>query len=461
MRASVWDDIVSAAESHNQPGEFTALIGWEWTSLIDGANQHRVVFTPDGGDVARRFIPFSAIDSPHPEDLWTFLEETSEATGARFIAMPHNSNVSKGTMFPLVDSAGDPIDADYARRRMLWEPVVEITQNKGDSETHPVLSPTDEFADFETFPSLIDTRPRSDKTPTTTDGDYVRGALRRGLEIEAETGINPYAFGVIGSTDAHTGLSSVAEGDSWLTGVRDATVPGRQSARALPSVTGWTTSAQGLAAVWSDSNTREAIYEAFKRREVYATTGPRISVRVFAGWDFDEDDLTAPDFVNQGYARGVPMGGDMTPSPDGGSPTFLIVAERDPATIGLDRVQIIKGWIDGDGETHERIHNVAWSGRGGDKAEALSPLPSTVDLSTGDYDRTSGAEGLSTAWRDPDFDPAQSAFYYLRVLEAPTPRHSLLDAIAMGADPEITGMPPVIQERVYTSPIWYRPGPSQ
>lgn len=457
LRRSVWGRVIDAAERHNEPGRFTTLIGWEWSSLVNGANLHRIVFTPAKGSVAKKFLPYSSFNSPRPEDLWAFLERTSKATGAEFVAIPHNSNVSKGTMFAAVDSTGKPIDAKYAQTRIKWEPVIEITQIKGDSETHPLLSPTDEFADFEFYPHLLDTRPGVDRTPTVTVGDYTRSALQRGLEIEQKAGVNPYKFGLTGATDSHTSMASAEENNFWgKTGIDS--IPENKQGEALSGSSGWDMSASGLTAVWARKNTRGSITAAFKRKEVYATTGPRIGVRFFGGWNFQAKDAKIPDIADAGYAKGVPMGADLKSGKKGASPSFLVTALRDPVGANLDRIQIIKGWVDSEGKSREKIYNVALSdGRKVNRRGRTKSVGNTVDLKTGKYTNSIGNPQLSAVWRDPDFDPRLRAFYYVRVIQIPTPRHSLLDALALGIKPKQTKHPLTIQERAYTSPIWYTP----
>jgi hypothetical protein len=460
IQTGAWQEIIDAAQRHNQPGRFTTFIGWEWSSIPTGANLHRVVFTPDAGETARQFLPFGSDLGQYPQDLWSFLEETQARTGARFIAIPHNSNISKGYMYARTTLRGEPIDAVYARRRMRWEPVSEVTQIKGDSETHPALSPDDVFADFERYQHYIQ---QEAQTYEPAAGDFMRSALKSGLALERETGVNPYRFGVIGSTDSHAGLSSAEEDNFWGKFARDSTPETKLSSDSIggSGVNGWDMSASGLAAVWATGNTREEIFAAFQRRELYATTGPRIKVRVFAGWHFDDAGVAASDFARSGYERGVPMGGVVRSPPGGEALQLLIRAEQDPTTAGLDRVQVIKGWVDGRGREHERIYNVAWSGQqSGQRKVAdngeLPAITNTVDLDTGSWDDSIGESSLAVLWRDPDFDPSQAAFYYLRVLQVPTPRHSLLDSLALQS--ELPGdVPATIQERAYTSPIWYSP----
>lgn len=454
MMREAWGEIVDAAEAHYQPGTFTSLIGWEWTSTPGGANLHRVVLTDAGAEQARGFLPVSSGQSPYPDDLWAWLDETSAATGARFLSIPHNSNVSKGLMFPDITLRGEPVDADHARARMRWERIVEVTQIKGDSEAHPLLSPDDEFADFETYPFHLQT----DAQEYAPDaGDYARSALRRGLAHGAAVGINPFQFGMIGSTDSHSGLSTAAE-DAFGGKMATDSIPERKDDVVISGfATGWTMSASGLAAVWAEENTREAIVEAMHRRETYGTSGPRIGVRFFGGWEFSEADLEAEDVAAAGYGKGVPMGGELVTAPDGAAPRFLAVAHKDPSGANLDRVQIVKGWLDADGATHERVFDVAWSGERQPGADGKLPaVGNTVDLETARYANSIGAATLSTVWEDPSFDAGQPSFYYVRVIEIPTPRHTLYDAVALGRDVPDYG-PSTLQERAYTSPIWYWP----
>jgi hypothetical protein len=453
IREPGWAVQVEAAERNNRPGTFTAMIGWEWTSTPGGLNLHRVVFTDADGDVARQFLPFNFYDSNRPEDLWNFFEETRERTGADFIAMPHNSNLSNGLMFDLTDSDGNPFTAAYAARRARWEPVVEITQYKGTSETHPSLSPRDEFASYEIRERLLGPGPAMPEP-----GSFVRSALGRGLAEQARIGVNPFRFGLIGSTDSHTGFSSVRE-DDFLGKMGEDLFPAER-ANVNPDIVfpAWDMSASGLAGVWADSNTRRGIFDAFRRREVFATTGPRISLRLFAGYGFEPGDDRARDFAEIGYRRGVPMGGVLTGDSAGRAPQFVIRAVRDPRGANLDRVQVVKGWLGADGEMHERVYDVVWSGDRRIGADGHLPaVGNTVDLSTGRYRNTIGAAELAVLWRDPDFDPAQSAFYYVRVLEIPTPRHHVFDMLALGMDPASSNRPATIQERAFSSPVWYRP----
>ena len=434
---NAWERMLDAAEHHHQRGEFTTLVGWEWSSNPGGANLHRVVVTDATPDVARTILPFGSNDSPYPVDLWAWLEDTEAATGARFLAIPHNSNISRDLMFGRTRLNGDPVDAAYARTSARWEPVVEVTQIKGDSEAHPSLSPDDPFAGFEPYP-FYHQRVRTDEY-IVGPGDFARSGLRQGLELEGETGVNPYQFGMIGSTDSHTGLATAEEPNFWGKMAYDS-IPERKRNLALgKGPTGWMMQAGGLAAVWATENSRAAILDAFRRREVYATTGPRIQLQVQA-------------IHADGGATA--MGGEY----DAGdaAPTFRITAMRDPASGNLDRIQMVKGWLDSQGDSHERVIDVVWSGGRQPVDGVLPAVGDSVDRRTGRFANTIGAPSLSADWLDPSFDPHQRAFYYVRVLEIPTPRHSLLDAIALGMDRATEG-PDVIQERAYSSPIWQRP----
>lgn len=446
-----WHRLLEAADAHNDPGTFTAFAGWEWTSQPGGANLHRVVISTADEQTGSGFLPFGSNDSPFPEDLWAWLAETQTAHDVRFVAIPHNPNVSRGLMFDTVTLRGKDIDADYAERRLRFEPIVEVTQIKGDSETHPDLSPDDEFASFESYQFLL--AAESERMPA-VEGDYVRAALRTGLGLEQDLGVNPFKLGMIGSTDSHTGLATAEEPNFWGKFSYDS-VPEKKGSHGLGSASGWDMSAAGLAAVWATANTRDDILDAMYRREVYATTGPRIRVRFFGGFSFSEEDLEA--IAEQGYAKGVPMGGTMEATEAAAAPAFLVEAVRDPASGQLDRIQIVKGWVDAEGSTQEKIYDVAWSeGRVRDADGTLPPIPDEVDRRTGRSSSQQGAAVLSALWTDPDFSAEQGAFYYARVLQVPSARHSLLDQIALGVE-NAEDFPAVIQERAYTSPIWYQP----
>jgi hypothetical protein len=477
---SVWGEIMAAADRHNEPGKFTAFMGWEWSSTPGGANLHRVVVMREGKEKGEQFIPYTSLDSDKPEDLWKWLDNTTAKTGANFIAIPHNSNISQGLMFPLQDSEGNVISKEYAATRMKWEPLVEMTQIKGDSETHPNLSPTDEFADYETYDHLIAVEGAEarnmftdgflgqlseqdrelilkNKQHVAKAGDYARSALKRGLVIEDRIGANPYKFGMIGSTDSHTAMASAEETNFHGKMAIDST-PETKLKDVIPGTPGWDMGAAGLVAVYAEQNTRESLFAAMQRKEVYATTGPRIQLRFFGGWDYLPSDVSASDMVAIGYKKGVPMGSDLSKAPAGKAPSFMITAMKDPVDANLDRVQVVKGWVDKEGNPHEKVFDVALAdGRTVGTDGKVTPVGNTVDLKTGKYTNSIGDAQLATVWTDPEFDPGLSAFYYVRVLQIPTPRHTLFDTIALGIDPKESGNPATIQERAYSSPIWYKP----
>ena len=454
FRRSVWEQVCNTADRHYDPGRFTAFIGYEYTPPTQHAkapNFHRIIIFEGNAKEAGKVLPFSYIDSTDIEDLWAFLSNY-EKGGGKVLAIPHNGNLSSGKMFQLLDIDGSPFSADYAGRRARWEPLYEVTQYKGDAETHPLLSPTDEFADFETWNGPIFNRTPLDKRAEQKRYEYARSALKLGLDQKSKLGVNPFKFGMIGSTDAHTSLSTAAEENVW--GKTSMMEP--SAYRAYDS---WRYSASGYAGVWAQKNTRASIFAAMRRKEVYASTGPRITVRFFGGWDFAEKDAFDPDVARIGYARGVPMGGDLTNSGNGGSPVFLVRAVKDPDGANLDRAQVIKGWRSAAGELHERVYDVAVSdGRtipeGGGK---VKPVGSTVDVDNATYDNTIGDPELAVVWTDPDFDPEELAFYYVRVIEIPKPRWTAYDRKFFKLKDLPVNIPMVVQDRAYTSPIWYTP----
>ncbi len=459
LRESVWEGVARAADSHNEPGVFTAFVGWEWSSITDGANLHRVVFMDEGADRAKKFVPYSLFDSDRPEALWAWLEKTEKETQANFVAIPHNGNVSKGKTFDTVDSDGNRIDQVYAKTRQRWEPVYEMTQIKGDGETLAALSPNDEFAEFETYSHAMDTRSGVDSKLKEDKGDYARSALLRGLKIEQEAGVNPYKFGMIGASDSHSGVSAVEE-DNFGGKFPVDSFPEGKTTGLTPGVTGLDVSAAGLSAVWSSDNSRKSIMEAFKRREVYGTTGPRIQLQFFGGWDFSRTDADAKDFSAVGYRSGVPMGGQLFQAQAGSAPNFLIRAVKDPIDANLDRVQVVKGWLDSNGQTQEKVFNVLASDHRKIVNNQVDAVGSTVNVKTASYRNSIGDAELTTFWVDPEFNPKQRAFYYVRVLQIPTPRHTLYASVAMKRAPD-EGVEVEIQERAYSSPIWYTPNSSQ
>ncbi len=458
-----WQRTVAAAESFNQPGVFTAFIGYEWTSLVRGNNLHRVVVYRDGGDKGGQMVPFTTVEpagSTTPRDLWAWLENYEKTTGGDVLAIAHNGNLANGIMFPMnKQSDGKRLDADYVRLRDKWEPLYEVTQIKGDGEAHPFLSPNDEFADYETW-DIGNLDVSEAKTDSMLAGEYAREALKRGLALEEKYGVNPYKFGMIGSTDSHTSLATTQEDNFFGKHSGAEPNPERMTHPFMKTengtLMGWQMVASGLAAVWATDNTREALFDAMERKETYATTGSRMMVRLFGGWEFTAQDLASRQPAFAGYGKGVPMGGDLPPRGDARAPTFMVYALRDPIGANLDRIQIVKGWQEG-GELKEKVYDVVWSGDRQPGADGKLPaVGNTVDAATASWTNTIGASELGQVWTDPDFDPGQRAVYYARVLEIPTPRWSTYDAFRFGISiPE--GAPVSTQERAYTSPIWYTP----
>ena len=463
---SVWKQYTATAEKYNEPGRFTAMIGYEWTSVPGGNNLHRNVLFRDGKDKADQVFPFSSWQSEDPEKLWAWMDAYEKKTGGRMLAIPHNGNLSNGRMFELTDFSGQPLTRDYAERRARWEVLQEIVQTKGASETHPTLSPNDEFAGdmgiagWEYGNLTLEGKL---ETPEMRPTMYLRGGLMRGLEQEAKLGVNPFKFGMIGSSDVHTSLTAIEEDNFFGKEIMDEPSPQRWDHVTKEGLGkkryGWQQLAAGYAAVWATENTREALWDAMQRKEVYGTSGTRMTVRFFGGWDFNPADARGHDIAAAGYAKGVPMGGDLAKAPAGKAPTFLVAAAMDPMSGNLDRIQIVKGWLGKDGRAQERIYDVAWSdverrkrGRNG-KVPAVG---NTVDVKTATWTNTIGDPELSAAWTDPDFDPSQRAFYYARVLEIPTPRWTNYDAVRFNVkmSPDV---PMTQQERAWTSPIWYGP----
>ena len=461
---SVWQRVVDAAEKYNDPGNFTTIIGFEWTSLVKGNNLHRNVLLRDNANRALQVLPMvtqKPVGSTDPLDLYDWLENYEETTGGSALAIAHNGNLSNGLMFPIdAQYTGKAIDANYVTLRNKWEPLYEWTQIKGDGETHPLLSPQDEFADYETWDAgNLDLSQA--KTDAMLPTEYAREALKNGLILETKLGTNPYMFGAIGSTDAHTSLAAVEEDNYFGKSTNAEPSPTRMqhpfSKTDKGVFEGYELVASGYTGVWARENTREAIWDAMARKEVYATTGPRMIVRFFGGWAYTDNDLKSRAPAFRGYEKGVPMGGELRAAEGNKAPTFMVYALRDPIGANLDRIQIIKGWLDADGKTHEKVYNVTWSGdRKADRNGKIKPVGNTVDLKNATWYNTIGASELATVWTDPDFDPSEKAFYYARVMEIPTPRWVVYDAFRYGLDipkgAETTG-----QERAYTSPIWYNP----
>jgi len=461
---AAWDEMIDAAEKYDDPGRFTAFIGYEWTSNTSGYNLHRVVIFRDDATKASMVEPFTTVaplGSDNPADLWKWLNMYEDKTGGRVLAIAHNGNLSNGIMFPIVDSfTGKPFDRAYAQTRAKWEPLYEATQIKGDGEAHPYLSPTDEFADYETWDqgNLDLSEAKKDEM---LQYEYARSGLQTGLQLEKKLGVNPYKFGMIGSTDSHTGLATAEEENFF--GKHSGTEPGPDRYKHPMAQIGdlkyesWAMASSGYAAVWAKENTREAIFDAMMRKETYATTGPRMLVRFFGGWDFTAEDAMSRLPANEGYMKGVPMGSDLPKAGAGKAPTFLVAALKDPLSGNLDRIQIIKGWMDASGERQEKIYNVAWSGdRTVGSDGKLPAVGNTVDVGNATWTNTIGAPELITVWTDPDFDLAVPAVYYARVLEIPTPRWMAYEAKRFNLDlPSEIEM--TTQERAYTSPIWYTP----
>ena len=490
FKRSVWEGVIASAQRHNDPGKFTAFIGYEWSARDAQRMVHRNVLFAGGPEEALQVLPYSRFDSDDPEDLWAYLQDYEDRTGGRVMAIPHNANLSGGNMFKLGTFDGKPLTETYARTRSRWEPLLEATQIKGDSETHPFLSPADEFSDYETWPPLSGftsskggdksakdgDKSAKDGDKSAKDGDksakdvtkgakdgqgvafkrteetsYARSALKLGLEQEAKLGVNPFKFGMIGSTDSHTALATADEDTFWGKMGLNEPSPYRSAIQ-------WYYSASGYAGVWATENTRESLFAAMRRKETYATTGPRMTVRFFGGWGYAAEDAARSDLAQAGYAGGVPMGGDLAHGPEGKSPSFLVRAVKDPDGANLDRVQVIKGWRDGQGKLHEKIYDVALSdGRVQDGAGKVEPVGNTVDVKDASYANSIGDPELAVVWKDPDFNGAESAFYYVRVLEIPTPRWTAYDAKHYGLKDLPENIPMITQERAYTSPIWYTP----
>jgi len=480
-RHSVWQKAIALADSHNEPGKFTAFIGYEWTSWY--YDLHRVVIFKDSQKEVGQVIPFSHFDSADPEDLWAYLDAYEKKTGGAVLAIPHNGNRSAGVMFALENAKGIPLTSSYAKTRSRWEPLYEVTQIKGDGETHPVLSPTDEFADYETLPStnthqyeaiikernlihydawIAKYRAEGRNPGWLRRYEFARSALKLGLAQQATLGVNPFKFGMIGSTDAHSSLAAVDENNFWGKWGESAPHKNRILGSWRPAnkkgTPGWRMNAAGYAAVWAEENTREALFAAMKRKETYATTGPRMTVRFFGGWDYEEEDAFRPDLASIGYSKGVPMGGDLTNAPKGKAPRFLIHVVKDPEGANLDRLQVIKGWYDKNGGLTEKIYNVALSdGRKENWRDKVKSVGNTVSIEDASYTNSIGDPELTVVWKDPGFNKDELAFYYLRVLEIPTPRWTAYDAKFFGIKDIPKEVPMITQERAYTSPIWYSP----
>ena len=459
---TIWEHYLKAADKYNEPGVFSAIIGYEWTSTDGGYNLHRNVLYRDGSDLARQMLPYTAAESFNPEDLWKWMARYENKTGGRILAIAHNGNLSNGLMFPEINpETKKPLTKDYVETRAKWEPLYEVTQMKGDGEAHPFLSPNDEFADYETWDkgNLGPVK----KENSMLQYEYAREALKNGLKLEAKHGTNPYKFGLIGSTDSHTSLAT-AEEDNFFGKATHKEPSAHRWEKPVYQfgeivTMGWEQTGSGYTGVWATENTREAIFDAMARKEVYATTGPRMTVWFFGGWKFETADASKRAPGRIGYSKGVSMGGDLGQGPSGKSPSFLVAALKDPYSGNLDRIQIVKGWLDSKGKTHEKVYNVAWGDadkRKLDKKGKVPPVGNTVDVKNATWSNTIGDPELITVWKDPDFDPKVSAFYYARVMEIPTPRWTAYDAKRYGVKMS-KEVPMTTQERAYTSPIWYTP----
>jgi hypothetical protein len=460
-----WDETIAAAEKFNDPGRFTAFIGYEWTSNTGGNNLHRNVIFRDNADKASQVEPFVTMKpfgSDNPVDLWKWMDDYEKKTGGSVLAIAHNGNLSNGLMFPVVEQFGKAVDREYAENRAKWERLYEATQTKGDGEAHPFLSPNDEFADFEKWDKgNLDGSVAKKKEML--EFEYARSAFKNGLKLEEKLGVNPYKFGLVGSSDAHTGLAAMEEDNFFGKTTPQEPSPERLTATFIDNdktgvkIMDWEVCSAGYAAVWAEENTRASIWDAMQRKETYATTGSRMVVRFFGGWDFEKADANSRNPGMTGYTKGVPMGGDLHGAPEGKSPSFLVAAMKDPIGANLDRIQVIKGWLDAKGELQEKVHDVVWGGDRQPGADGKLPsVGSTVDLENATWTNTIGASELITVWKDPDFDAKLKAFYYVRVIEIPTPRWTAYDAKRFGVKP-LEGTRMTITERAYTSPIWYTP----
>ena len=468
MQRTVWDRQIDAAEKHNEPGLFTAFIGFEWTSLNTEeapSNLHRVVIFKDDRDRANSVVPFSAYDSVDPEDLWAWMQQYEDETGGRIMAIPHNGNLSNGLMFDTETLGGEPLTREYAETRMKWEPIYEVTQIKGDGETHPLLSPTDAWADYGTWDKgdIAGVKPKTDDM---LPKEYARSALQMGLKLEGELGVNPFKFGMIGSTDAHTSIPSTREENYWGKFAGGEPMPDRWEHYVIKAFSGddslstfaYEELASGLAAVWARENTRDALFEGMQKKETYATTGTRITVRFFGGWDYAQDEVFRPDAVEIGYKKGVAMGGDLPARGESAAPTFMVGAMKDPWSGNLDRIQVVKGWVNAEGNLQERVFDVVCADDRAitDAHQCDGDVGNTVDEKEATYLNNIGDAELRAVWSDPEFDASLRAVYYARVLEIPTPTWQAYDQEFF--EMEMSGDVPLThQERAYTSPIWFTP----
>ena len=450
LKRTIWDEYIAITDEYYEPGKFTTLVGYEWSSQPNMSNLHRNIIFRSSKELP---VPFSYFDSGRPEDLWAWMDK-QRSDGHTLLAIPHNGNLSNGVMFAMEDSDGKPITKEYAQTRMRNERLTEIVQTKGQSETHPQVAPDDEFAGFEIWTKPV-AGPGTVKIKAT---NYVRNAFKNGMLLEQSIGINPFKYGVVGGGDIHTSIVSHEEYQHTGEHNLKSGTPRERLLEQLPNEPSKIEQGTaGLSNVWAEENTRESIYDAMDRGETWATSGPRITVRVFAGFGFNADNMQRADWVEKGYSEGVPMGGELSGAAQGQTPSLMIWALKGPNSGNLDRVQVIKGWIDDKGEAHDKIYNVAWSGDRQTNAKGkLAAVGNTVDISNASYTNSIGSAELKTVWTDPEFNPEFATFYYLRVLEIPTPRWSTYDAKALGIEPP-EGFPATIQERAWTSPIWYKP----
>jgi uncharacterized protein DUF3604 len=458
---TMWTKNTAIAEKYNEPGRFTTLIGFEWTSNAGGGdNLHRNIIYRGGKSEADKVVPYTTFQSENPEDLWKWMAEWEKTTGGKILAIPHNGNLSNGRMFALNTFGGDPITKAYADERQKWEPLFEVIQMKGQSEAHPSIATTDEFVkNYELWDRGNLTM--TPKKPGQLNFEYARDALKNGLKVEQEVGSNPFKYGLAGGTDTHNALVAAEEDNFFSKFPASEPKADRWNEDALKMgdrvMKGWEITGAGYTAVWATGNTRAELFDAMMRRETYATSGPHMIVRFFGGYDFAQADATRTPAAT-GYAKGVPMGADLPAAPAGKAPTFLIAALKDRFSGNLDRIQIIKGWVDKSGQTHDKIFDVVWGNKDRRKIVngKLTPVGNTVDVATATWTNTIGDPELITVWKDPEFDPSVRAFYYARVLEIPTPRWTAYDAayFKVKMDPKV---PMTTQERAFTSPIWYTP----
>ncbi|TFU03552.1 DUF3604 domain-containing protein [Polymorphobacter arshaanensis] len=452
---SAWNKTIAIADKYNDPGKFTALIGYEWTVNAGGGdNLHRNIIYRDDATYAGQMLPLTTFQTQDPEKLWEWMAKYEGKTGGKVIAIPHNGNLSNGRMYEETTFTGGPMTKAYAEARQKWEPLMEVTQIKGQSESHPSLSPNDEFAAWDLWDKVnLNGVP---KKPGMIRTEYWREGLKSGMRLESSLGANPFKYGANGATDTHTGLATADDNNFWGKFKTVEPGPDRWNRVVTRPYRGWEQAAAGYTGVWATANTRAALWDAMARKETFATTGPRMTVRFFGGYDFADADAGAG-LVKAGYTKGVPMGGDLKPAPAGAAPSFLIAAMKDPDGANLDRVQVVKGWLGADGKTHEQVYDVKWAGdRKPGPNGKLPPVGNTVDLKTATYANSIGAAELVARWTDPAFDPKLKAFYYVRVLEIPTPRWTAYDVVRFKAkmSPEVTM---IQQERALTSPIWYDP----